>query len=135
MGQLIAAFKLLFDAVKEANDNTSMFKFQLKRIKAKLEALEPLIKERKQFDSEVMDLQKWEARDFEEQMKEGERAVRFCSQLRPWNIRKKHRCTENLMELDESLKRLMRILQVQIVRDLKETLILIRDIHRNILLV
>lgn len=132
MAQLVAAFKLLFNTVKEVNDNTLMFKFHLKRIKAKLEALEPLIKQIKEFDSKL-DLQKWIARDFEEQMEEGEKVVRFCSQLRPWNVRKKHHCTEKLLELDEILKRLMQILQVQIVRDLKETLILTKDIHRKIM--
>ncbi|KAH7514769.1 hypothetical protein FEM48_Zijuj11G0125600 [Ziziphus jujuba var. spinosa] len=129
---LVAAFGLLFDAVRDVNNNTSKFKFQLKRIKGKLEALDPLIKQIKEFDSEL-DLQKWEARDFEEQMTEGERVVRFCPQLHLWNIRKKHHCTEKLLELDESLKRLMQILQIQIIRDLKETLILTNDIHRKIM--
>lgn len=129
---LVAAFRLLFDAVKEIIDRTSMFKFNLKKIEGKLEALEPLIKERKQFDSEL-DLQKWEASEFEEKMLEGEKVVRICSQIHPWNIRKKHSCTEKLQELDETLKRLMQILQIQIVRDMKETLVLTKDVHRKIM--
>ncbi|KAH7514768.1 hypothetical protein FEM48_Zijuj11G0125500 [Ziziphus jujuba var. spinosa] len=129
---LVAAFRLLFDAVKEIIDHTSMFKFNLKKIEGKLEALEPLIKERKQFDSEL-DLQKWEASEFEEKMLEGEKVVRICSQIHPWNIRKKHSCTEKLQELDETLKRLMQILQIQIVRDMKETLVLTKDVHRKIM--
>jgi len=60
-----------------------------------------------------------------QQMEEGVELVRKSSKVSKWNCMKFH-YTDQLVELDGCLRRLLDVLKVQGVRDGKETLVLAR---------
>ncbi|XP_048324907.2 probable disease resistance protein At5g66900 isoform X1 [Ziziphus jujuba] len=125
-----AGFGLLLETVKESIDKTVMFKPTLKSIKGTLECLQPLIQDIKGLNMEL-DLPEGETTDFDLEMKQGEKLVAKCSKVSRWKFFKKSRYTGKLLELDQTLKRLIRILQVQGTRDTKENLKLTREIHTS----
>ncbi|PRQ47736.1 putative transferase, protein kinase RLK-Pelle-RLCK-VIIa-2 family [Rosa chinensis] len=119
-----AAFGLLFDVVKEAIDKSTTFNSLLKNIKSTLDFLKPVIEKIAEQNMEL-GLPEEEIRYLTQQMEEGVELVRRSSKVCKWNCMKYH-YTDQLVELDGSLRRLLDVLKVQGVRDVKETLVLVR---------
>ncbi|KAM5576447.1 hypothetical protein ABKV19_007358 [Rosa sericea] len=121
-----AAFGTLFDVVKEAFEKSAMFKPLLKTIKSSLDSLQPLIQQIEMHNAEL-NLPNEEIESCKKQMEEGVELVRKLSKVSKWNYRKS-RYTDQLVQLDGSLKRMLDIMKVQEARDVKETLVLVRSI-------
>ena len=119
-----AAFGVLFDVVKKAVDKPTTFKSLLENIKFSLEFLKPVIENISKHNEELI-LQDEEIEHLITEMKQGVKLVQKSSKVSKWNCMKFY-YTDQLIELDGSLKRLLDILLVQGVRDGKETLILAR---------
>ncbi|XP_024181734.1 probable serine/threonine-protein kinase CST [Rosa chinensis] len=119
-----AAFGVLFDVVKKAVDKPTAFKSLLQNIKFSLEFLKPVIEKIGEHNVEL-GLPDEEIKHLITEMKEGVKLVQKSSKVSNWNCMRSY-YTDQLIELDGSLKRLFHILMVQGVRDAKETLILAR---------
>lgn len=122
-GSFRVAFQMLFDAVIAVKKETTMFKSMLGDIKSTLDSLQPVIKEREKYDS------KEGLENFAMQMEEGVKLVYKCSKVGVWSLCRKYRYTRKLDELDKCLQRLVEVLKVQGIRDVKETLVSLRNIE------
>ncbi|ONH96589.1 hypothetical protein PRUPE_7G138800 [Prunus persica] len=122
-GTFRVAFQMLFDAVIAVKKETTMFKSMLGDIKSTLDSLQPVIKEREKYDS------KEGLENFAMQMEEGVKLVYKCSKVGVWSWCRKYRYTRKLDELDKCLQRLVEVLKVQGIRDVKETLVSLRNIE------
>ncbi|KAM5576432.1 putative serine/threonine-protein kinase CST [Rosa sericea] len=119
-----AAFGLLFDVVKKAVDKPSTFRSLFENIKFSLKFLKPMIEKIGEHNVEL-GLPDEEIKYIIREMEEGVKLVQKSSKISKWNCMKFY-YTDQLIELDGSLKRLLDILIVQGLRDGKETLILAR---------
>ncbi|TQE01985.1 hypothetical protein C1H46_012419 [Malus baccata] len=100
-----AAFKVLFDVLRNVKEKTTLFKPLLEDIKSMLDSLEPLIEEIGKY-KKVLDRPKEELQHFENQMKNGAALVQKCAKFSPWKGYKKYRHSKELLDLDKSLQRL-----------------------------
>ncbi|CAN6563023.1 unnamed protein product [Malus baccata var. baccata] len=116
MGALRTAFQVLFDAVKSAQEETTMFKHLLGDIKSTLDSLQPLIKDIENYNS------KEGLEYFAIQMEEAANLVQKCSKVGVW---RKYKYTNKLHQLDKSLRRVFDLLKVQGIKDARETLNLV----------
>jgi hypothetical protein len=126
-----AAFGVLFDAVKDVVDKPSTFKSLLENIKFSLDFLKPVIEKIGEHNMEL-GLPDEEIKYLIKEMEEGVKLVRRSSKVSKWNCMKFY-YTDQLIELDGSLKRLLNLLIVQGVRDGKETLILASKIQDQLI--
>ncbi|KAH7520128.1 hypothetical protein FEM48_Zijuj08G0111300 [Ziziphus jujuba var. spinosa] len=126
-----AAFGALFDVVIEIKNKNLMFKPILKKLKSTLESLKPLITVIEKYNKKL-DLPEGETTDFKLEMKKGEELVRKCSKVNKFNIFIKSYLAGKLTELDDTLRRLIEILEAQGVRDGKENLTLTREIRLDL---
>ncbi|KAM1091147.1 hypothetical protein ACFX2J_018471 [Malus domestica] len=107
MGALRTSFQMLFDAVKSAQEENTMFQHLLGDIKSTLESLQPLIKDIEKYNSK-------EGREnYAIQMEEGAKLVQKCSKVGVW---RKHTYTKKLNQLDKSLRRVFDVLKLQVMR-------------------
>lgn len=124
-----AVFSLLYDGVKKAIGKTGTFKYLLRDIKSTLESLNKLhataIREIGEYNLEL-GLPNDEIEDLREQMEEGAKLVCKLSNFRVWNYCCINCYTDQLVDLDRSLKRLLENLKLQETRDVKEILDLLR---------
>ncbi|KAM3014333.1 hypothetical protein FF2_027057 [Malus domestica] len=120
MGALRTAFQVLFDAVKSAQEETTMFKHLLGHIKSTLDSLEPLIKDIENYNS------KEGLEYFAIQMEEAANLVQKCGKVGVW---RKYKYTNKLHQLDKSLRRVFDLLKVQGIKDARETLVSLRNIE------
>lgn len=123
-----ASFLALNDAIKELNDHHLMFKAPLGDIKSTLDAIESLVKETAEYDKEL-DCPEDELQSFRIQMKEGVELIHKCSKIGPRSTYKKYKYTNKLVELGKSLQRLLDILKVHGIRDVKKTLVTVKNIE------
>ncbi|KAH0971374.1 hypothetical protein GBA52_023530 [Prunus armeniaca] len=123
VGALRAAFQMLLDAVIAVKAETTMFKPLLGNIKSTLDALQPMIKDIEKYNP------KEGLENYAMQMEEGVNLVRKCSKVGVWSCRRKYRYTKKLNELDRRLQRLVDMLKVQGIRDVRETLVSLRNIE------
>ncbi|KAM1091151.1 hypothetical protein ACFX2J_018475 [Malus domestica] len=120
MGALRTSFQMLFDAVKSAQEENTMFQHLLGNIKSTLESLQPLIKDIEKYNSK-------EGREnYAIQMEEGAKLVQKCSKV---GVGRKHAYTKKLNQLDKSLRRVFDVLKLQVMRDARETLVPLRKIE------
>ncbi|XP_060675185.1 probable disease resistance protein At5g66900 [Ziziphus jujuba] len=126
-----AAFGVLFDVVIEIKNKNLMFKPILKKLKSTLESLKPLITVIEKYNKKL-DLPEGETTDFKLKMEKGAELVRKCSKVNRFNIFIKFYLAGKLTELDDTLKRLIEILEAQGVRDVKENLTLTREIYLDV---
>jgi hypothetical protein len=112
------------DVVQKAVNKPTTFKSLLKNIKFSLDFLKPMIEKIGEHNVEL-GLPDEEVKYLVLDMEEGVKLVQKSSKVSKWNCMKSY-YTDQLIELDGSLKRLFHILMVQGVRDAKETLILAR---------
>ncbi|KAM5576353.1 hypothetical protein ABKV19_007291 [Rosa sericea] len=124
-----AVFSLLYDGVKQAIGKTGTFKYLLRDIKSTLESLNKLhstaIRQIGEYNLEL-GLPNDEIEDLREQMEEGAKLVCKLSNFRMWNYCCINCYTDQLVDLDRSLKRLLENLKLQETRDVKEILDLLR---------
>ncbi|BFG38935.1 hypothetical protein CerSpe_252090 [Prunus speciosa] len=125
---LQAVFVVLFDVVIEVKDKTTVFKPLLGDLKSTLDSLKPLIEEIAKHNK-VLDRPKEELENFRNQMEKGVELIRKCSKVRLWSSCKQYKYTDKLMGLDESLQKMLNILKVQVARDVKETLVSVKNIE------
>lgn len=126
-----ALFLALYDAIKELNDHNLMFKPLLGDIKSTLDSIEPLIKETAEYDKEL-DCQDDELQNFTRQMEEGVDVIHQCSKVGPWNIYKKYKYANKLVELGKSLERLLAILKLHGIKDVKKTLVSVKNVETRV---
>ncbi|CAL9030509.1 unnamed protein product, partial [Prunus brigantina] len=118
-------FEVLFGAVIQVKDKTMMFKHILGYLKSTINFLKPLIEEITEYNK-VFHLSKEELENFRIQMEKSAKLVHKCFKVRKWASYKKYEYTNKLLRLDESLQVLLillSILRVQLVRDVRESLV------------
>ncbi|XP_062002410.1 probable disease resistance protein At5g66900 isoform X4 [Rosa rugosa] len=128
---LEASFVALYDAIKEVNEHHLMFKALLGDIRSTLDSIEPLIKETAEDDKEL-DFPEDELQNFGVQMEEGIKLIRKCSKVGPLSTYKKYKYTNKLGELGKYLQRLLDILKVHSIRDVKKTLVTVKNIETKV---
>ncbi|XP_062002458.1 probable disease resistance protein At5g66900 isoform X2 [Rosa rugosa] len=121
---LPVTFWTLCDSVKQMKD-ILMFKPQLRDIKSTLDSLEPLIKEMAECEREL-DGQEGELENLRVEMEGGVELIRKCSKASRF---KQYKYGSRLVELSKSLQRLLGILKVQGIRDVKKALVSVRNIE------
>lgn len=124
-----SVFALLYDGVKQAIGKTGTFKYLLRDIKSTLESLNKLhataIRQIGEYNVEL-GLPNDEVEDLKHQMEEGAQLVGKLSDFRVWNYCCLNCYTDQLVDLDRSLKRLLDNIKLQETRDVKEILDLLR---------
>ncbi|KAH7516035.1 hypothetical protein FEM48_Zijuj10G0091800 [Ziziphus jujuba var. spinosa] len=127
------AFRSLFDAVKKfVGESTVTMKPVLRKVRATLEVLVPLISQIVKFHM-ALDLPNGQTiTDLKLEMVKAAKLIRKCSNVSRFNLLKKKHYTDMLLGLDESLSRWVQILQIQLAWDVKKSLVLVREIHANI---
>ncbi|XP_024927155.3 uncharacterized protein LOC107414943 [Ziziphus jujuba] len=129
--RLAHPFRTLFDVVREVKDKALMFKPILNKLEARLRVMAPLLMEIQRVDREL-DLPESEAADIMLEMEKGTALVRKCSKIHWFKLCIKPYYTGMLLELDDTLCRLLQILQVQAARDMKKNLVLVREMQAKI---
>ncbi|XP_050152446.1 uncharacterized protein LOC126627065 isoform X3 [Malus sylvestris] len=123
-----AVFEVLFSAVQQTKEKTRMFKRILGHLESTLDSIKPLIEEIAQYNK-VLHLTEEELESFRVEMEMGVELVRKCSKVSLWASNKKYEYTNKLLGLDESLRRLINILRVQLARDATESLVSVTNIE------
>lgn len=126
-GLVQEVFQLLINAVEEVKESSMMFKPILLRLKSTLDCLRPFIEEMVQ-DNKVLDHAEEELEKVGMQMKIGVNLIRECSTVCRWTSNKKDKYTNQILELDEFFQSQLSILTVKVVRNVKGTSELIRNI-------
>ncbi|KAL6176656.1 hypothetical protein ACLB2K_053289 [Fragaria x ananassa] len=109
-----------------------MFKVQVRDVKSTLECLKPVIQEITEYNK-VLKNQPMEEKDALQQLnlqiEEGAILVLKCSKVGAWSLSKKYKYSNQLLQLDQSLHVLLRLLELQKTRDLRETLVTVKKIE------
>ncbi|XP_024174406.1 uncharacterized protein LOC112180138 [Rosa chinensis] len=134
MAELVAGaglgtvFTMLYDVVKECLvvGKFMQFKPLLGALKSTLDSIQPLIIQKIGEHNLKLGLPNDEIQNLEKQMREAEKLVVKLSKLRMWN-RIKSRYTDQLVELDGTLKRLLKQVLMQQARDVKENLMVAKE--------
>lgn len=117
-----AAFGSIFDGITEVLLNVTEFTTSHTNIKSMLEALQPLMKEIEGKNT-TLHPQDEELKDLKEEMEAGVKRVQELSEQSALNFCMRAFYTVELDGMDKSLKRLLGILQVQGIGDVKEVLV------------
>ncbi|CAN6541784.1 unnamed protein product [Malus baccata var. baccata] len=121
-----ALFSVLYDVVKDVKDKTIMFRELLGDLDSTLEALNPLIKDIERY-KKVLDQSNKEVLKIVRQIADGEGLVLKCSKLSRWKSFKKYKYAKQLLDLDKCLNRLLKILNVEGIRNGFENLHISRE--------
>ncbi|KAM5572313.1 hypothetical protein ABKV19_012396 [Rosa sericea] len=127
-----AGFTVLYDVINKGMVGKFIqFKPLLAALRSTLDSIQPLIIRQIGEHNLKLDLPNEEIRELEKQMKEGEELICKLSKLRWWN-RIKSRYTSQLVELDRSLKGLLKQVLMQQARDIKENLLVAKQTARQL---
>lgn len=133
MGDLVlgavlgTAFTVLYAAVDQATvSKLKKFKPLLGALQSTLDSIQPLVIKQIAEYNVKLELPNDEIEKLVKQMEEGEKLVLKLSKLRFWN-RIKSRYTDQLVELDRSLKGLLKHIVMQQARDVKENLLVAKQ--------
>ncbi|PRQ20659.1 putative powdery mildew resistance protein, RPW8 [Rosa chinensis] len=118
----------MLDSVMAVMEKMIMFKDHVRDVKLTLECLKPVIHEIAEYNK-VLNQPMEELQDLKAKLEEGEDLVRKCSKVGPWSFCKRYRYTNQLDQLDISLHSLLHVLELQKTRDLRETLVTVRNIE------
>ncbi|KAK4262257.1 hypothetical protein QN277_027839 [Acacia crassicarpa] len=122
----------LLSKVLEAKKRAIQFKPTLDRLASTIGSIKPVVEQIEQFNRRL-DRSEEEIKKLIEDVKYGEQLVLKCSKVQWWECCYKPQYQEQLEDLDQSLARFFRLdMQVQTARDVKETLIEVRDVHMEI---
>ncbi|XP_050388142.1 probable disease resistance protein At5g66900 [Argentina anserina] len=131
-GAIGVPFTILYEVIKEVVIKTKMFRPLLEELKKKIEDLKPLIDEMDKYNK-VLDRPEDELRQFKVQMEKGPELIHKCANLSFLKSYKKYKYSNQLLELQNSLQNLLAILQWQQARDVKETLVGVKNIENVVL--
>ncbi|XP_068328041.1 uncharacterized protein [Pyrus communis] len=120
-------FTLLYDGVKQAMSKSSTFKSLLGDLKSTLDSLVPRDIQQIEEHNVELGLPNEEIESLKMQMEEGVKLVVKLSNFRMWNYCCLYDYTDQIVELDRALKRLLQKLKMQEARDVKEVLLLSRQ--------
>ena len=127
-----AAIEGLLDTVLEIKDKAVKFRPTLERLETTLKTLKPLINQIQGFDKQL-DRPKEETERLIKQMEKGKKLVVKCSKVQWWDCWHKANYQEELEELYNSICDFFKLeLQAINSRDVKETLVVVRDIQVEI---
>ncbi|KAL6224656.1 hypothetical protein ACLB2K_003511 [Fragaria x ananassa] len=130
--RLGVVFQALFDAVVQVKGKNSKFKRLLEDFKFTLDCLKPLVQEivecNKVLNFPIEEILK----DFIVYLDKGVELVYKCSKSSLWNRFKKYEYINSLFDLDESLQRQFNILRLQIETDVKEALVSVSKLEKEI---
>lgn len=124
------AFGPVFDVFREVVEKTVEFNPTLKSVKSTVDSLALLIPQIEDRNQILGGNRQGEVKEVREKMEEGKKLIEELLEVNEWSCLKAH-YTDQLVELDESLKRLLEILQVQVVIDVKEGLALTKDASKD----
>ncbi|ONH96598.1 hypothetical protein PRUPE_7G139600 [Prunus persica] len=124
-----ALFNVLYDGLKELIGKNVIYKTLLKAIISRLDILHPLIKEIAKYNKDL-DLPDKELENLKVGMEKGIELVHKCSKIRAWNIYKKYKYANKLLDWNESLLGLLDMLNVQGIRDVKGSSVSVRNIEK-----
>ncbi|XP_062025618.1 uncharacterized protein LOC133741921 [Rosa rugosa] len=125
-------FRVLFDVVIRVKVKNMMYERLLKDFESTLECLKPLIEEMVE-SNKLLHLPNEEQEYFIMQMEKGVELIHQCSEACKGGLRyKKYEYTKKLLGLDECLQRLFIELKEQVVRNVKEALVLISNLEKEI---
>lgn len=126
---LLTTFGLLHEKVKNTQEKSVNFKRSLEKINGTLEALKPLLEETEELKEKVVvDLQPEDILDFRSEMDKGVELVVECSkEYHGFNLSEITIHKEKLEKLDETLQRLIQIIQGE--RNTKETSIKVEELY------
>lgn len=124
------AFGPVFDVLREVVEKTVAFNPTLKSVKTTMDSLALLIPQIEDHNQILGGNRQGEVKELKEKMEEGKKLIEELLEVNEWNCLKAN-YTDQLVDLDESLKRLLEILQVQGVIDVKEGLALTKDISTD----
>ncbi|XP_068343215.1 probable disease resistance protein At5g66900 isoform X1 [Pyrus communis] len=122
------AFNVLYDVLDELITKNVIFAPLLKEIKSRLDSLAPLLKDIEK-SNRKLDLSDKELVDLKEHLEKGIEVVKKCKKIRWWSLYKRYKYANKLIEWDESLQRLLEILNVQGIRDMKDSSLSVRNIE------
>ncbi|EXC24860.1 putative disease resistance protein [Morus notabilis] len=132
-GVIGLALQELVDKLKHIIKNAVSWRETFQNIMAKLESLQPLVKEIKELSREL-DQQQKETTDFDTLISKALELVdEYPKVSKSKNIFKKSRYADKLQELDESLDQWLKLLQAYQSRDLKELLKLMRELQEMVI--
>ncbi|KAM1073587.1 hypothetical protein PS2_018318 [Malus domestica] len=120
-------FTLLYDGVKQAMSKSSTFKSLLGDLKSTLDSLVPRDIQQIEEHNVELGLPNDEIESLKLKMEEGVKLVVKLSNFRMWNYCCLYDYTDQIVELDRALKRLLQKLKMQETRDVKEVLLLSRE--------
>lgn len=122
------AFRVLFDVVIQVKVKNMMYKRLLEDFKSTLDCLKPLIEEIVE-SNRLFHLSKEQQENFKMQMEKG---VELVHKVRMETSYRKKEYTKKLVGLDEYLQRLFIELKGQVARNVKETLVLVSNLEKEI---
>ncbi|CAB4317860.1 unnamed protein product [Prunus armeniaca] len=122
-------FNVLYDGLKELIGKNVIYKTLFKDIISRLDSLHPLIKEIEKYNKDL-DLPDKELENLKVGMEKGIELVHKCSKIRAWNIYKKYKYANKLLDWNESLLGLLDMLNVQGIRDVKGSSVSVRNIEK-----
>ncbi|PRQ20671.1 putative powdery mildew resistance protein, RPW8 [Rosa chinensis] len=105
-----------------------MFKVHVRDVKLTLDCLKPVIDEISEYNK-VLNQPMDELQDLQLHIEEGRDLVRKCSKVGAWSFCKKYRYTTQLHRHDKLLHTLLHLLELQKTRDIRETLVSVRNIE------
>lgn len=116
----------MFDLLREGVEKSFAFNSTLKSVKSTVDSLAPLILQIEGHNTTLGGTRAAEVEPLKKTTEEGAKLILELLEVNEWSCLKGH-YTDQLVELDESLKRYLEILQVQGVIDVKENLVLTKE--------
>lgn len=121
------ALETLFEAIIDVKDKAKEFKPALEKLKSTIEILQPMIKKIEELNREL-DQNEGPTKELVLKIQDGQDVVRNCSNVRWWCLCRKREYTNRLLELNESLDKLLQTVPLENAMNLKQILL----IHQHI---
>ncbi|XP_048431682.1 uncharacterized protein LOC125473209 isoform X2 [Pyrus x bretschneideri] len=125
------AFNVLYDVLGKLITKNVMFAPHLKLIKSRLDSLAPLLKDIEK-SNKKSDLSDEELGNLKEELEKGIQLLRKCEKTQWWSVAKRYKYTNKLIEWDESLQQHLKILNVEGIRDVKDTAVTVKTIEEAV---
>ncbi|TQD97235.1 hypothetical protein C1H46_017166 [Malus baccata] len=120
-------FNALYEVLGELIAKNLVFKPLLKNIR--LDSLEPLLKDIEE-SNRKLDLPVVELENLKAHLEEGIELLRKCKKIRWWIVYKRYKYATKLIGWDKSLQRFLEILNVQGIRDVKDSTVSVKNIEK-----
>ncbi|KAM1174751.1 hypothetical protein FF1_027280 [Malus domestica] len=120
-------FNALYEGLGELIAKNLVFKPLLKNIR--LDSLEPLLKDIEE-SNKKLDLPVVELENLKAHLEEGIELLRKCKKIRWWIVYKRYKYATKLIGWDKSLQRFLEMLNVQGIRDVKDSTVSVKNIEK-----